>query len=141
MKLSTLTFAMALACVGSVSPAQESVRPIVAAEFGKPVTIRAEFVAKANDYYSQNMVKERFALKVLAVEGRTLTEPIVMEYRLESKGRRPAFERTGQVATLEAYESLYQPAKLASPWLPKGEQGMPFALIHVLYVRLPPKQG
>lgn len=141
MKLLVLTLALGGFFAGTGMQAQDTIRPIVGTEFGKPLTIRAEFVAKAGDYYSQNLVKERFALKVLVVDGRTLPEPILMEYRVETKGRRPAFERTGQVVTLDAYESLYQPAKVASPWAAKGEQGMPFALIHVLYLRLPPKQG
>lgn len=142
MKSPVLLLALLLTGLGGASiQAQESIRPIVAAEFGKPVTIRAEFVPKPSDYYSQNLVKERFALKVLTVGDRALPEPVVIEYKVEAKGRRPAFERTGVVTTLEAYETLYQPPKVASPWLPKGEQGMGFALIHVLHVRLPPKQG
>jgi hypothetical protein len=51
-----------LPCVG-----QESIRPLVATSFGKPVVVTAEFVETPNDYYAQNMVTEPFYLKVLSV--------------------------------------------------------------------------
>ena len=115
--------------------AQESIRPIVSPEFGKPVTVRAEFVAKSNDYYSQNMVSAPYRLKVLAVDGRELKKPVLIEYNLRVEHEmRSKIERSGIISNFEAYESLYQPA-MATPWLSDGEQGTSFALIHVLNIR------
>lgn len=117
--------------------AQEAIRPRVAAEFGQPVTVQAEFVAKSETYYAQNLVPEPYALKVIAVNGRSLKEPVLIEYKLQAgEKQRTKVERVGEVMTFEAYESVYQPA-FANPWLGAGEQGMSFTLIHVLYVRPP----
>jgi hypothetical protein len=125
----------------ATTQAQEAVLPSVAPEFGKQVTVQAEFVAKSNTYYAQNLVSEPYVLRVVSVDGRHLPEPVLIEYRLlAEKKKRPKIERSGIVQTFEAYESLYQPA-FASPWLAEGEQGMAFALIHVLNVRLPEKKG
>jgi hypothetical protein len=129
--------------VVAVAPtlAQEAIRPFVAPEFGKPVMVRAEFVPKSNTYYDQNIVSEPYTLKVVAVGGRELKEPVLIEYRLDAeKKTRVQIERPGTIQNFEAYESLFQPA-MATPWLPEGEQGQSFALIHILYVRVPQKKG
>ena len=119
-----------VACFG-----QECVRPVVATEFGKPVVVTAEFVAKSNTYYAQNLVPEAFTLKVIAVDGRRLKEAVLIEYKLEA-GKKEAkkLERAGIVQEFEAYETLYQPA-FAEPWLEEGEQGMSFCLHHLLHIR------
>jgi hypothetical protein len=118
--------------------AQESIKPKIASEFGKHITVQAEFIPKPNDYYSQNIVAAPYTLKVFAVDGRKLKEPVIIEYNLHAeKKSRTKIERLGASLTFEAYESLYQPG-FARPWLAPGEQGMGFALIHVLHVRLPP---
>ncbi len=137
--MKTLLLLFALVAVNTPVRAQEVVRPEVAREFGKPFTVRAEFVAKPPTYYDQNVVMEPYALKVISVDGRELKQPVLIEYRLPvEKKQRIQIERPGIVRTFEAYESLYQPA-LATPWLPAGEQGQAFALVHVLYLRLPEK--
>jgi hypothetical protein len=134
MKTFTYIFATLVAWVASPQ-AQAVVRPIVATEFGKPIVVRAEFVAKPNDYYSQNMVTEPYMLKVVAVNGQPLKEPVIIEYKLHAdKGGAAKVEHRGTVVTFEAYESVYQPST-ATPWLGAGEQGTTFALIHVLHVR------
>lgn len=121
--------------LSSSARAQEVVRPIVASEFGKQITVKAEFVAKSNDYYSQNLVAEPYTLKVIAVNGKTMKEPIFIEYKLRvDEKARAKIERLGVITTFEAYESLYQPAS-STPWLGEGEQGTSFALIHVLHIR------
>jgi len=121
--------------------AQEVIRPSVATEFGKPVVVRAEFVAKSNTYYDQNIVSEPYTLKVLAVDGRELKQAVLIEYRLhEEKKMRAKIERPGSIQTFEGYESLYQPA-MATPWLPEGMQGEDFTLVPILHVRLPKKKG
>jgi hypothetical protein len=119
-----------VACLG-----QECVRPVVATEFGKPVMVTAEFVAKSNTYYAQNLVPEAYTLKVIAVDGRRLKEAVFIEYKLEA-GKKEAkkLERVGIVQEFEAYETLYQPG-FAEPWLEEGEQGMSFALHHLLRIR------
>jgi len=125
----------------ATTQAQETVRPSVASEFGKQITVQAEFVAKMNTYYAQNLVSEPYMLRVVAVDGRQLQQPVLIEYRLQGeKKKRAGIERLGKVQTFEAYESLYQPT-VANPWLAEREQGMAFALIHVLNVRLPQKKG
>ena len=115
--------------------AQEGLSPLIAFAFGKQITVQAEFVPKSNDYYSQNFISEHYSLKVTAVNGKNLKEPVVIEYRLQIEAKKRArIERPGAVVTLEAYESLYQPS-FATPWLGDSEQGMGFALIHVLFIR------
>src|SRR3974390_2553021 len=129
MKTFTYIFATLVAWV-SFAQAQAVIRPIIAAEFGKQIVVQAEFVAKPNDYYSQNMVTEPYMLKVVAVNGQPLKEPVVIEYKLEADKRSAAkVEHLGAVVTLDAYESVYQPSP-ATPWLGTGEQGTTFALIH-----------
>jgi len=121
---------MQVACLG-----QECVRPVVAAEFGKPVVVTAEFVAKSNTYYVQNLVPEAYTLKVIAVDGRRLKEAVLIEYKLDAgKTEAKKLERVGIVQKFEAYETLYQP-DFAKPWLEEGEQGMGFALHHLLHIR------
>ena len=125
----------------ATTQAQEAVRPSVASEFGKQITVQAEFVAKSNTYYAQNLVSEPYVLRVVSVDGRQLQQSVLIEYRLVTeKKERSKIERAGIVQTFEAYESLYQPA-FSTPWLADGEQGMSFALVHLLYVRPPQKKG
>ena len=114
---------------------QQGVRPVVATEFGKPVVVTAEFVAKTNDYYSQNIISEPFTLKVISVNGAKLKEPILIEYKLESgKKEEKRLEHAGVVYEFAAYETLYQPIS-ATPWLGGGEQGEAFTLVHILHIR------
>ncbi|HWA26141.1 MAG TPA: hypothetical protein VG734_10795 [Lacunisphaera sp.] len=140
MKFLPSFFTIVAASAGYM-PAQEAIRPAIASESGNPVVVQAEFVAKPNDYYSQNMVVEPYALKVVAVNGRALEQPVLMEYNLHLQGKeRARIERRGSVATFEAYESLYQPG-IATPWLADGQQGRAFALVHVLHIRPLRKKG
>ena len=140
MKTFTYIFAILAAWV-SFAQAQAVVRPIIATEFGKQIVVRAEFVSKPNDYYSQNMVPEPYMLKVVAVNGQTLKEPVIIEYKLHAeKGGAAKVEHLGAVVIFEAYESVYQPST-ATPWLGAGEQGTSFALIHVLHVRPQRREG
>src|SRR5690242_16600582 len=76
--LSLLWFATS-SCFG-----QEAIRPLVAKEFGKPVVVNAEFVAKSNTYYEQNIVVEPFTLKVISVDGRRLKREVLIEYKFEA---------------------------------------------------------
>ena len=132
--VSMFTFIIAIV---TASRAQEIVRPSVAASFGKQVVVHAEFVAKPNTYYAQNLVSEPYTLRVLAVDGLELREPVLIEYRLVTvSAQRSKIERLGGIQKFEAYETLYQPA-IATPWLPEGEQGMRFVLVHVLNIRVP----
>jgi hypothetical protein len=137
---------LALLLVGLVALArftqgQEVIRPVVAPEFGKQITVKAEFVPKSNTYHSQNLVREPYALKVVAVNGRTLKEPVLIEYTLQADGKdRARIEQLGTPMLLEAYETLYQPPG-ATPWLGEFEQGSGFGLVHLLYVRPPQKKG
>lgn len=106
-------------------------------EFGKPLTVLVEFVEKSNSYYEQNIISEPYSLRVIAVNGHELGKPMLMEYRLLiGEKERAQIERPKKLQTLEAYESVYQPA-MATPWLAEGEQGQAFALVHVLFLRLP----
>jgi hypothetical protein len=128
--------AAAMAFCG-VTSAQEVIKPRIAPAFGEPVVVRAEFVDKSNDYYSQNMISAPFALKVLAVNDVALPEPIVIEYNLAvDKKERSMIEKKGTTLLLEAYETLYQPST-ATPWLADGMQGSRFVLEHLLHVRPP----
>ena len=139
MKLLSVFFTL-LVAMPSFARAQEVLHPTVAFEFGKQLTVQAEFVAKPNDYYSQNLVPEPYMLKVVAANGTNLKESVLIEYKLQTDERKRAtIERPGVVVTFEAYESVYQPS-LATPWLAPAEQGMGFVLIHVLHIR-PKEKG
>jgi len=136
-----LSLFFTVSALGLIVRAQESIRPVVAPEFGKPVLVRAEFIAKGNDYHSQNIVSEPYTLKVLAVNGHDLKEPVLIEYRLHTEEKnRTKVERMGLISIFEAYETIYQPG-MATPWLPEGEQGTDYVLINVLHVRVPQKNG
>jgi hypothetical protein len=140
--MKTLTLCLVgIVALARFTQAQAVIRPFVAPEFGKQITVKAEFVPKSNDYYSQNMVREPYTLKVVAVNGRTLKEPVLIEYMLKADEKsRAKIEQPGIPVVLEAYETLYQP-QMATPWLGELEQGTDFALIHLLYVRPPQKKG
>lgn len=130
LNLLIILWLMRVACFG-----QECVRPLVAGEFGNPVAVTAEFVAKPNTYYAQNIVKEPFLLRVISVDGRALKDVVVIEYLLEAdSSEKKKLERAGIVQEFEAYETLYQP-DFATPWLGEWEQGMSFALNHLLHIR------
>jgi len=125
---------------GVVCSAQEVIRPVVAKSFGAPCVVKAEFVAKDNSYYDQNMVSEPYTLKVTTVDGRPLKTAVLIAYRLEAKpSDAKKIRRTGVVLELEAYETLVQPIN-ATPWLADPEtrlvkQGTAFSLEHVLHIR------
>jgi hypothetical protein len=92
------------------------------------------FVAKPNDYYSQNLISAPYLLRVDAVNGTKLSRPVDIEYVLEAMPAVVgALEKPGVHMEFEAYESVYQP-RVASPWL-EGEQGMAFALLPILHIR------
>jgi len=115
--------------------AQEVLRPIVAKQFGNPVTIQGKFVAKPNTYYAQNLVKESFILEVSTVDGAKLEKPVLIEYKIHmDDAERTRFEKNGSSITVEAYESVYE-APSGGPWLAEMEQGHPFSLINVLHIR------
>ena len=120
-----------LCCFG-----QESVRPCVAVEFGKPILVTCKFVAKPNTYYDQNWVSEPYTLKVISVNGQALKEAVLIEYKLVGDRKTiKGVEKAGTVREFEAYETLYQPHS-STPWLAEGEQGMSFYLNHLLHIRL-----
>jgi len=124
-----LFWSMNLPCFG-----QECVRPRVAIEFGKPVVVTAEFVARTNTYYAQNVVGEPFTLRVIFVNGQKLSEAVLIEYKLEAdKKTTKELEQTDVVREFEAYETVYQPSS-ATPWL-EGAQGTGFYLNHLLHIR------
>jgi hypothetical protein len=140
MKSLTLLL-VGLVALARFAQAQAVIRPVIAPEFGKQITVKAEFVAKSNDYHSQNMVREPYTLKVVAVNGRTLKEPVLIEYKLQLDGKaRAKIEQLSTPMLLEAYETLYQPPG-ATPWLGELEQGSTFGLVHLLCVRPPQKKG
>ena len=86
------------ACIG-----QELVRPKVAKEFGKPIVVTAEFVAKSNTYFDQNIVKEPFRLKVITVDGRKLKKEVLIEYQFDAnEDEITKLERIGATVELEA---------------------------------------
>jgi hypothetical protein len=128
--------------------AQEVLRPKVAAQFGKPIVVQAVFVAKFNDYYSQNMVSEPYTLSVTSVNGKTLKTPVLIEYLIEpelgeirvGKKERPQWERLGASLTFEAYEDVYASGRPVS-WWEEDEQGRGFVMVNRLHVRLPKKKG
>lgn len=129
--------AFAAACALLTSFAQEAVRPRVAPAFGTIIKIEARFVAKAQTYHAQNIVKEPFALEVTTVNGKALPKPIQIEYQLEETDKaKTATEKPGAVQSFEAYETLYQPA-MANPFLKPTDQQMPFVLISRLHLRRP----
>lgn len=70
-------------------------------KFGDVFDVTLEFVEKPSSYYAQNIVKARWFAKVKAVNGRSLKEPIVMEYR----GDDESFQK-GSTLTLRAYEDI-----------------------------------
>ncbi len=70
-------------------------------KFGDVFDVTVEFVEKPNDYYSQNIVEAKWFAKVKAVNGKTLKEPIVMEYR----GDDQSFQK-GSTITLRAFEDI-----------------------------------
>jgi hypothetical protein len=140
MKRLTLFF-LGLFTLTLFAQAQAVIRPAIAAEFGTQITVKAEFVAKSNDYYSQNMVREPYTLKVVAVNGRTLRKPVLIEYKLQVEDKdRTKIEQLGTSLLLEAYETVYQPPT-ATPWLRNGEQGSSFHLTHLLHIRPPQKNS
>lgn len=139
MKRLTL-FLLGLFTLARFAQAQAVIRPIVAAEFGTQITVNAEFVSKSNGYRSQNIVREPYTLKVVAVNGRKLREPVFIEYKLQVDDKnRTKIEQPGTIILLEAYETLDQPPN-ATPWLREGEQGSNFHLVHLLYIRPPQKK-
>ena len=119
--------------------AQEAIRPKVAPAFGRPVVVRAEFVSKPNDYRSQNIVSEPFNLKIIAVDGKALKHPVIIEYRLHLRDSdKKRIELLALPQTFEAYEFIYRPPQ-TGPWLEEGMQGSDFALVNILHIRLEQK--
>ncbi len=120
---------------------KECIQPFVAAAFGEPVVVTAEFVAKPNTYYDRNIVNEPFYLKVISVDGRVLKEAVFIQYLFEAdKKDEKKLERVDVVQEFEAYETLYQPIS-ATPWLGELEQGSGFYLKHLLHIRAVNKKG
>ena len=115
--------------------AQDVLRPAVAPKFGEPVTVQAKFVAKPNNYYSQNIIPEPYMLSVIAVDGAKLKAPVLIEYKLEVGNRdRSKWERLGVVFTFEAYETIYQTGQ-PGPWMEEWEQGRGFYMENLLHIR------
>jgi hypothetical protein len=115
--------------------AQEVLRPVVAPKFGESVIIQAEFVAKPNDYYSQNIVPEPYILSVISVDGMKLKAPVLIEYMLEvGKKDHSQLERLGATFTFEAYETVHQTGR-PGPWMEEMEQGRGFVLENLLHIR------
>lgn len=96
-----LLFALTSCFLCLATQARESLSPMLSDKFGDVFDVTLEFVEKPSSYYAQNIVKARWFAKVKAVNGRSLKEPIVMEYR----GDDESFQK-GSTLTLRAYEDI-----------------------------------
>lgn len=83
------------------SQAKQSLTPKFTKNFGDVFDATIEFVEKPNTYYAQNLIKMECYAKVVAVDGKALAEPVLIEYRCIDGD----FE-LGQTLTLRAYEDL-----------------------------------
>lgn len=83
--------------------AREAIVPVVADKFGQVIEIEGEFAPKRNTYFEQNVVTEPSLLKVLAVDGRQLRDPVLIEYAIENGSE---IEREGRFR-MRAYETIY----------------------------------
>ena len=92
--LTLLTFTAATA------KEKQSLTPKLSNRFGEIITATIEFVEKPKTYYAQNIVKAKSFAKVKAVNGKTLDEPIIMEYRCAGEFTQ------GVTYTLKTYEDI-----------------------------------
>ena len=120
--------------VMSANAEKGTVTPKIASRFGEVITIEAEFVEKPNSYHAQNFVKEPFLISVVAVNGQSLSKPIVMEYSASSK--EPVFKK-GVRYTLEAYETIY-PLGDPKGWNKLASQ-VDYRIVHRIVIRSPNK--
>jgi len=132
--MKTIIAVVLFAMVMSANAEKGTVTPKIAPRFGEVITIEAEFVEKPNSYHAQNFVKEPFLISVVAVNGQSLSKPIVMEYSASSK--EPVFKK-GVRYTLEAYETIYT---LGDPkgWNKLASQ-VDYHIVHRIVIRSPNK--
>ena len=108
---------------------KQSIKPLVADQFGKIIAIEATFIEKPNDYHSQNIVKEPYLLSVVSVNGQKLSKPIIIEYI--SSPEIPKI-KTGQKYTLQAYETIYTWGEPRN-WVEMSQ--FDYQIIHRLIIR------
>lgn len=123
-----------LLSISTYSSAQEVIRPRVAPAFGKVILVKATFVEKPNDYYSQNIIRAPYVLRVAAVNGKELKEAVLIEYVLDlTQEERLHLEELGRVNEFDAYETVYQQGVPAG-WTGGIEQFY-FSFRHKLHVK------
>ncbi len=99
--MKTLLLAFYTAFICSTVQAGEGLTPKLSGDFGEVFNVTIEFVEKPRTYYAQRIVKAEWFAKVMAVNGKDLKVPIIMEYR----SHEGAFKK-GTTLTLRAYEDI-----------------------------------
>ncbi|QYY35626.1 hypothetical protein [Ruficoccus sp. ZRK36] len=102
MKTLLLSLLFVAGLISSSSADITEVKPRLLSAFGKVSKIEAYFVEKPDSYYAQNIVNEPFFLKVVAIDGQQLAEPVVIEYL----GALPLDIQMSKRYPLRAYETL-----------------------------------
>lgn len=123
-----LTLSLNLLCL--MVQAKESITPLVAEKFGEVFDVTVEFVEKPNEYHAQTIVEAKWYAKVKAVNGKTLKEPIVMEYRSDDQ----SFQK-GSTMTLRAYEDI-ESTGINSEWDGEKLRQFPYYINRFLCVRI-----
>ena len=100
--MKSLTSVAVLLLVTTPLKAGEPIEPRVGDEFGKVMSLEIEFVDKARTYFDQNIRKEQWAARVLAVDGKKLDKPITMTYLAGDE----RFEKNRRYQLL-GYEDVY----------------------------------
>ena len=81
--------------------AMTTIKSIMGVPFGSICILKAKFIDKPNDYYSQNMSQAKYYLKIFEINNKKLATPIVVE---------PVYKDIKidkeQTYTLKAYEVI-----------------------------------
>jgi hypothetical protein len=59
--------------------ADNSIKSVLGVPFGQICSIKAEFIDKPNDYYSQNINKAGYYLRIIAIDNKKLKKTLIIE--------------------------------------------------------------
>ena len=83
-----------------------SIKSILDIPFGESCTIKAEFIDKPNTYYAQNISHSEFYLKIIEINNKKLSNPLIVE---------PVYGNIkiekNKIYILKAYEIIYSEGK------------------------------
>ncbi len=97
----TIIMMLFLLSLSSFVVAADNSKSMLGVPFGQSCIIKAEFINKDDDYYSKNISKAEYYLKIYEIDGKKVSQPFIAEPICEN-----IKPEKGKMYVLKAYEKI-----------------------------------